>query len=220
LSSTRSAERSAGSRERDEPLRAEARRELDELALAPDERSPARRQDEPVERSRRWEFLAAELEERDRLVEVLQAMPSELADRPIDQLPRRLSEQDLPAVGGRCDACASVHVEPDVPLVRHCGLPGVKPHPDSHRSRRQRLLRLLGGRGRIARAGERDQERVALGVHLHPAVCGNGVAKHGSVLGQRRRVVASQLAEQPRRPLDVREEERHRPGGQGPHGPR
>jgi hypothetical protein len=49
-------------------------------------------------------------------------------------------------------------------------------HADADRTFGERLLRLAGGRQRPRRGREGDEEGVALGVDLDPAVAGEGVA--------------------------------------------
>ena len=65
-----------------------------------------------------------------------------------------------------------------------------------------------GRRKRVRRAGERDEERVALRVHLDAAVPGERVPQHTPVLAQQLDVALSVLVQQPRRAFDVREQER------------
>ena len=54
---------------------------------------------------------------------------------------------------------------------------------------------------------EGDEKRVSLGVDLVAAVLGEGLAQDALVLREHLAVALAQLLEQPRRPLDVREEE-------------
>ena len=61
---------------------------------------------------------------------------------------------------------------------------------------------------------ERDEERVPLRVDLDAAVLCERVAHHTPVLGQQLRIPLAELVQQPRRALDVREQERHRAGRQ------
>ena len=96
----------------------------------------------------------------------------------------------------------------------------MEPHPDADRPGRERVLP-LAGRGDGARRGrEGDEERVALRVDLDAAVRGEGVAQHAPVLGERLRVrLGPERVQQPRRALDVREEERDGAGRElGAHG--
>jgi hypothetical protein len=74
-----------------------------------------------------------------------------------------------------------------------------------------------GGRG-IARAGEDVEECVALRVDFLAATRGEGFAEESLVLGEHAAAAVAELLEQPRRALDVGEEERDgapRPLGHG-----
>ena len=77
------------------------------------------------------------------------------------------------------------------------------------------------GRGgeRVRRAREGDDERVALRIHLDAAVPRESVAQHHPVLAQELGVALPVLAQQPRRALDVREEERNRARRELTHSP-
>ena len=112
--------------------------------------------------------LDAELEQRDRLGEVLQPVLAEIASaRAVDELARRPREQHLPAVAGRHDPRRHVHVLADVPSAVELRLAGV--HADAHPDRARRpsaALRLRDRRDRARRDGEREEERVALVVDL------------------------------------------------------
>jgi hypothetical protein len=83
----------------------------------------------------------------------------------------------------------------------------VQAHPDANWPRAELPLALAGRRERIPRPRERDEERVALGVDLDPAVPPEGLAERASMLGQRIRVGIAELVQQPRRALDVGKEE-------------
>ena len=85
-------------------------------------------------------------------------------------------------------------------------------HPHPHRPARERALRLSGRRHRVGRTRKGDEERVALRVDLDPVVPPPRLPQRAAVLGKHLRIPVAQLLEQPRRPLDVGEEERHRPG--------
>ncbi len=124
----------------------------------------------------------------------------------------RLREEHLPAVTGRGDPRRPVHVEPHVPLVGPERLARVQPHPHPHRAVRKRALRLGGRRHRIGCTREGDKEGVALRVDLDTVVPPPGFSQRTAMLGKHLRVAVAQLREQPRRPLDVGEEKRHRPG--------
>src|SRR5204862_3348745 len=80
-----------------------------------------------------------------------------------------------------------------------------------------RGLSVGGRRQRIAGPRERDEERVALGVDLDPAVLGERSPQSAPVLGQRIRIRVAELVQQAGRPLDVREEEGDGAGGELSH---
>ena len=68
---------------------------------------------------------------------------------------------------------------------------------------------------RARRGREGDEERIPLGVDLDSAVVGERRPEHAAVLGERLGVRGrAESAEQARRALDVREQERHRPARQ------
>ena len=120
---------------------------------------------------------------------------------------------------GGGDARCTVDVDPDVALFGHDGLARVKPHADADRPVAKRRLPVRGGCDRVGGARECDEERVALRVDLDAAVPCERVPQRTTVLAQQLRVVLAVLVEQPRRALDVREEERHGSAGEVAHAP-
>ena len=68
------------------------------------------------------------------------------------------------------DPRCPVDVVPDVTLVREQRRPRVQPDPNADRARRERLRHRGCGRKRTRCGREGEEERVALGVHLDPAV--------------------------------------------------
>ena len=109
---------------------------------------------------------------------------------------------------GRGDARRAMDVAADVALLGEQGRAGVQsdPHLDlpraEHRSDRTRRSE------RTRRGAEREEEGVALSVHLDPAVPRAGLADHSPVLGQCLRVgLAAEFVQELRRPLNVSEEE-------------
>ena len=82
-------------------------------------------------------------------------------------------------------------------------------HPHADRPGLERALAVEGGRGGAGRGREGDEERVALRVDLDAAVRREGGAQDAPVLGERLRVaLGAERVQQPRRALDVGEEER------------
>ena len=78
-------------------------------------------------------------------------------------------------------------------------------------------LSLDGGEHRILRACKRDEEGVALRVDLVAAVRRERGAKQPSVVGEHVGVAVAKLLDEPRRALDVGEEEGDGSGRQLPH---
>ena len=120
--------------------------------------------------------------------------------------------------GGR-DPRRPVHVQPDVLAPAQPALAGMHAHPDAHRAvGRPRMLSEVplcfgaGGDG-IDRRCEHGEERVAFGPDVRAADLTYRRAKDRMVLLKHRRPPIAQRAGQVGRALDVREQERHRPGG-------
>src|SRR5205823_4559177 len=121
----------------------------------------------------------------------------------------------LPAVAGGRDARGPDHVEAEVALLADVRLAGVQPHPHAQLLTAgpfvvaQRALRLDRRRHRVAGARERVEERVALRVDLRPAVRAERLAHDAPVVVRHAAVpVVAELLQEPRRPLDVGEDER------------
>ena len=74
--------------------------------------------------------------------------------------------------------------------------------------RRKHLLRFGSGRNCGRRGGERDKERVALRIHFDAVVANERLTQSAAMLRQRIRVgLGTQLLQEPRRALDVGEDE-------------
>jgi hypothetical protein len=115
------------------------------------------------------------------------------------------------------DPRCPMDVKTDVPLLGHDRLAGVDADPDAHGSVRECVLNAVRGEHRVARAGERDEERVALRVHFDPAVPREDLAQYAAVLGEHLRVPWAELIQKACRALDVREEQSDRAAGKLPH---
>ena len=74
-----------------------------------------------------------------------------------------------------------------------------------------------GGRHRVGRPAEGDEERVALRIHDPAAVRVHRGAQQSVVLGEHVGVTVAELLKQPGGALDVGEQERHRPDRQLSH---
>ena len=106
-----------GEREQARPS-AELAHNLFPLSLATDERARGPGKVRVRDRLERREALVAELVDRDRALDVLQAVFPEVGDRePLDELASRLREQDLTTVARGCDTRREVHVVSHVALV-------------------------------------------------------------------------------------------------------
>ena len=119
----------------------------------------------------------------------------------------------------RGDPGAQMDLEADIPLGRDLRLAGVQAHPDAQRAPREYTLSGGGGCGGSRRRREHEEERVALCVDLHASVRLGDRADQAAMLGERGTVRGTELSQQPRRALDVGEEERDRSGGKLGHGP-
>jgi hypothetical protein len=128
-----------------------------------------------------------------------------------DEIASCLRDKHLAAVRGRTDTGGAVHVHAHVPLGRHLRLTGVDAHAHGQRERGLCLLR-RGDRGGCRREG--DEEGVALRIHLDAPVPLAGRAQDAAVLGQQVGVALAVLLQQPRRALDVGEEEGDGAGGE------
>ena len=171
-----------------------------------------------MERFQRREVFRPELEQPLRGAQVLQPMQAEVAHIDAGKVHGRLRQQHLPAVSGGRDPRRPVHVEPDVALIDSKRLARVQTHPHPHRAARERELRVGRGGHRIGRTREGDEERVALRVDLDALVQLPGIAQRAVVLCEHDGVPVAEFLQQPSRALDVREEERDRPGRElGPH---
>ena len=146
----------------------------------------------------------------------------------LDEGACRLREQHLPSMAGSHDPCRPMHIPADVPsrppvAARPCASPAPR-HPYLDTLRRPRgsvesLLRILGGRDPIPRAGEGDEERVPFRVDLVAVVPSEDFTQKPPVLLQHfGETLRSEPLQQPRRPLDVAEQERDRPRGLSRHG--
>jgi hypothetical protein len=171
-----------------------------------------------MQRLQAREVAIAHLEQALRRRKVLETVLAEVANGLArDEIPRRLRQEDLPAVPGGGDPCRTMDVDPDVALFAHHGLAGVQAHPDFDRPGAECRLPVGRGGKRIGGARERDEERVALRVHLDAAVSRKSLAQHTAVLAQQACVAVAVLEQQPCRALDVGKEERDRSAGKIAH---
>src|SRR5262249_10266597 len=121
------------------------------------------------------------------------------------------------------DPCAATETDAVEALLVDRRLAGVQPHANLALDavgpfvRCEPALRLDRGQSRVTGAGEREEERVSLVVHLAPVVYRDGVAEDLALAREQLAVPLSQLAHELRRALDVGEQHRHRPPGRGRH---
>ena len=105
------------------------------------------------------------------------------------------------------NASRTMHIDADVAVLGDERFSGVETHAHADRTIGERVTAFGRGRQRLPRLRERDEERVALRVHLEAAVPREGVTQHPPVLRQHLRVGVPELVQQPRRALDVGEKE-------------
>ena len=180
-----------------------------QLTLPAEKRRCGDREIRLVQRLQGRKVGVAELVEPLRCGEVLQAVLTEIAEAVVaGEVARRLAEEDLAAVAGCGDPSRAVDVQPDVALIGDHRLTRVQSHSNAHRTAVERLPAIGGCCERILDPDERNEEGVALGIHLDAAVACEGFPQDAAVLGQRVCVSVAELVQQPSRALDVGEEER------------
>ena len=110
-------------------------------------------------------------------------------------------------MGSGGDARRAVDVDADVALVGHDRLAGVEPHAYADRAVLERGPRFRGSGNGFGGARKRDEEGIALRVDLDPECLANASLRAAPVLGEEVGVCRPVLLEEPRRALDVGEEE-------------
>jgi hypothetical protein len=166
-----------------------------------------------------------------RLVDVLQVALAEREHRDARRERRphqrtgRLRQEHVTAAAGAAETRGAHDVEPEVALLADRRLARVQPDPHVHRDpawpvvRDVRPLHLGRRRDRVARAHEREEERVALRVDLDAVVRGERAAHEPPVIRQHLGVAVAQLLEQRGRALDVGEGEGDGAAGKLGHDP-
>src|SRR5207244_11442470 len=109
-------------------------------------------------------------------------------------------------VARRAEPGGAVHVDANVAAVDADRLPRVDADSNANGANR-RLLDRFGGSNRLPRIDERDRELVAAAVDLLSAVRGEGGADGDAMLFERGRIRVAELLYEPRRALDVGEQE-------------
>src|SRR5262249_47922647 len=129
--------------------------------------------------------------------QVLQPVLAKIDDIPHPgEVPRSLREKHLSAVADRRDPRGAVHIDADIALVDQERLTRMDAHPNAHRASPERRLALTRRSYSVARAGEGDEERVALRVNLNPVMTDERVAQHPPVLDQRGHIPVTEVAQQ------------------------
>jgi len=158
--------------------------QLGQFTPAPDQRGRLNRKvrrpipQGPQRRKLRWQALDKQLIEPLRRGEILQPVLTQIL-RPeplVEELPGGLRDQHLTAMPGRHHPGCVVDIEADVVTLVQPWLTGVYTHPHPHPLALRPLvarksLLCVGGRGDgLAGGGERDEERIPLGVDFVAAV--------------------------------------------------
>ena len=215
--------------ERQQPRSGQQLPGLTHLVVTADKARQLRRQvircrlEGPERRKFAWQPVDQELEESFCASEIFEAMKPEILEGQggwIHKRARRFRHEHLAAVRGAGDSRGAMHVEAEVFVPDERGLAGVQPDTYSHLAAvrpgvlRQGLLRLRRAAAGIERAAEHDEERVAFGAQLIPAMRGHSVAKQRVVGQQHVGVALAELLDQPGRPFDITEKEGDGTGGQ------
>ena len=170
--------------------------------------------------------LRHELEELDRVRDVLQPVPTE---RPVrgassgaspETSARRLRDDDLLAVRRRADARRDHHVDPDVSLGAELGLAGVQADPEmvdlvvGPRLGSERAVDLRRRGNPAPRALECEEDTVPRPVDLCAVVLPGGLPNQLAHACASRAEALAEQVQQAGRPLHVREEKRDGAGRQ------
>ena len=182
--------------------------DLGELALPAEEGRRRDGQIRAVQGLERRKAAVSELVNALRRREVFQPVLTEILQLELDELCRGGRDEHLPPVADGGDPRSSVDVVADVPFVGHERRPRVE--ADAHvdltgceRVRQRSRSCESAGRGR-----KREEEGVALRVDLDPAFPAHASRTISPVLAERLRVdLRAELVQEPRRALDVGEEE-------------
>ena len=213
----------AHSAQGDQPVGAHEFGDIGKQLIATDEGAELLRQvaGERPQAAQRWELrgepIGDDLMHGHPPTETAEAM---LAERPQRQpVPQQdlggVRDDDLPAVGGRHQPRGAVHLRAEVVAISPGRLAGVQPDPnaegDGVRTGEQLLLDLDGSLGSVGCRRERGTEAVAAGGEHVAAVLLDRAAHDAVVDLQCHGHLRRHLFPQPRRILDVAEQERHRP---------
>src|SRR5918996_3579552 len=146
-----------------------------------------------------------------------------VGQRRAEERARRLGEEDVPTLPSAAEPSGAYDVEAEVALLAEGRLARVEAHPHAHVFPARPSLLGVGplrrdrARHGITRAGEGEEQRVALRVDLDPAVGAVRLADDAAVLRNELAVALAQPLQEPGGALDVTEDEGDRPGRQGRH---
>ena len=193
---------------------------LDDLAVATHERRQLQRQIRRCRRQRpqRRKLAAADLPHPLRPRQIAEAMLSQITKIPAitHQRRGRLRGHDLPAVRDTHQPGATVQRRPEVVPVAQLGFAGVQPHP--HRQHiLQTGLRVDHRVHRVRRGREHRGYPVAGVLEQMPLVLVDHVPQDRVVLHQQRPHRFGFVLPQPRRTLNIGEQERHGAGRRALH---
>ena len=215
----------SGTREREEPdaVAHQERLGFAELAPSADERCRLYGKVGSVERLERRVLLASDLVEAKRPREILEQVLAEVSQRNLRRQVAahedlcRLGHQHLATVSRSHDARRAMHVDPDIEATADDGLTRVDANANLDRValptvRLQRALCLVGRKHGVGAVREREEERVALHLHLDAVEPRERLAEQPTMVVERSDVwIPAEALEKSRRPLDVSEQESDRP---------
>ncbi len=200
--------RPARSREREKacPI-TELAHDLALLSLPTDEGARGPREVRVRDRLERREALLPKLVDRNRSLDVLQAVLAQIGERDaVNEFPSRLREQHLSAVTRGRDSRGEVHVVPDVALVSNERSARVESDAEVDPAFGERV-RDRKGRGCRSRSGREGEEKgVSLRVYLDAILSRAGLADDAAVIGELLCVsLRTELVQELRRALHISE---------------
>ncbi len=126
----------------------------------------------------------------------------------VEQRSSGLGDDDLPSVRSGRDPRRTVDVDPDVALLGHDRLACMDAYADADGTGFEQPARVVRGGDSVGSSAECDEERIALRVDLDTGVTRERIAENAPVFCQGAAVdVRSEFLQEPRRALDVCEEE-------------
>ena len=141
-------------------------------------------------------------------------MLAEVEQLDLGELGRGGGDEHLATVPGCGYTGSAMDVFAYVPLVGQQRRPRVQPAPHPDLARCELPRQLLCRRERPRRGRERDEERVTLRVYLDAVVARASFTDHAPMVGKRFCIgLGTELVQQLRRALDIREEEGDDAGG-------